>query len=436
MFWKNVNRFLLKLYCCGKLVRRFAARILMYSRVYSGSALRVSSNFLRISEFQKKSTIFRSVILRLTLLYTTSILVILCIISSVLYFALQGDLRRNENQFLYSEAVFLNKISPESKQDLITYLHREKDETLEDYWETLLSTSIIGIISAALAGFLLAYRSMRPVKNIALAMRKTTISKLEYRLDAQNNWPKEFTDLAKHFNAMLDRLETSFNRLSQFSADLAHELRTPINNLKGEAEICLMKDRSILEYQQVLGSNLEEYDRLSRMIENLLFLARAESPKSQLMRTKFSLRKAIQAVVEFYTPMAEEKSIGFKIVGDDESQLVLSADELLFERVLHNLCSNALKYTPVFGQITINLFSSMNKIIIQVMDNGPGISKKHLPHLFERFYRVDKARTQESGRNGLGLAIVKSIMDLHEASITIDSVVGKGTTINLIFNRD
>jgi two-component system heavy metal sensor histidine kinase CusS len=354
----------------------------------------------------------------------------------VLYFALQGDLRRNENQFLYSEAVFLNKISPESKQDLITYLHREKDETLEDYWETLLSTSIIGIISAALAGFLLAYRSMRPVKNIALAMRKTTISKLEYRLDAQNNWPKEFTDLAKHFNAMLDRLETSFNRLSQFSADLAHELRTPINNLKGEAEICLMKDRSILEYQQVLGSNLEEYDRLSRMIENLLFLARAESPKSQLMRTKFSLRKAIQAVVEFYTPMAEEKSIGFKIVGDDESQLVLSADELLFERVLHNLCSNALKYTPVFGQITINLFSSMNKIIIQVMDNGPGISKKHLPHLFERFYRVDKARTQESGRNGLGLAIVKSIMDLHEASITIDSVVGKGTTINLIFNRD
>lgn len=384
--------------------------------------------------FWKNINIFRSVIFRLTLLYTASILVILSIISSVLYFSLQGDLRRNEHQFLYSESVFLNKINPQSKKDLINYLHREKDETLEDYWETLLSTSIIGIISAALAGFLLAYRSMQPVKNIALAMKKTTISKLTYRLDAQNKWPKEFTDLAKHFNGMLDRLEISFNRLSQFSADLAHELRTPINNLKGEAEICLMKDRAIPEYQQVLGSNLEEYERLSRMIENLLFLARAESPKSQLTYIAIPLRKKIRAVVEFYMPVAEEKVITFKIVGDDQGQLILSADELLFERVLHNLCSNALKYTPAFGQITINLFSSLNKIIIQIVDNGPGISAEHLPHLFERFYRVDKARTQESGGNGLGLAIVKSIMDLHQASISIESVVGKGTTVTLIFN--
>lgn len=384
--------------------------------------------------FWKNANIFRSVILRLTLLYTGSILAILAIISSVLYFSLKGDLHRNEHQFLYSESVFLNKISPESKQALIHYLHDEKDETLQDYWETLLTTTVIGIISSALAGLFLAYRSMQPVKNIAQAMKKTTISQLEERLDPQNTWPTEFTDLARHFNAMLDRLETSFKRLSQFSADLAHELRTPINNLKGEAEICLMKERPITEYQQVLGSHLEEYERLSRMIENLLFLARAESPKNQLDYSKIPLKKAIQAIVEFYTPMAEEKSITFKIIENNHHPLILLADKLLLERVLHNLCSNALRYTPSGGIITISSWSAMNKIFIQIMDNGIGISAEHLPHLFERFYRTDAARTKESGGNGLGLAIVKSIMDLHEATITVESVVNEGTIVTLIFN--
>lgn len=384
--------------------------------------------------FWKNGNIFRSIILRLTLLYTGSILAILAIISSVLYFSLKGDLHRNEHQFLYSESVFLNKISPESKQALIHYLHDEKDETLQDYWETLLTTTVIGIISSALAGLFLAYRSMQPVKNIAQAMKKTTISQLEERLDPQNTWPTEFRDLARHFNAMLDRLETSFKRLSQFSADLAHELRTPINNLKGEAEICLMKERPITEYQQVLGSHLEEYERLSRMIENLLFLARAESPKNQLDYSNIPLKKAIQAIVEFYTPMAEEKSITFKIIENNHHPLILLADKLLLERVLHNLCSNALRYTPSGGIITISSWSAMNKIFIQIMDNGIGISAEHLPHLFERFYRTDAARTKESGGNGLGLAIVKSIMDLHEATITVESVVNEGTIVTLIFN--
>jgi two-component system heavy metal sensor histidine kinase CusS len=382
----------------------------------------------------KNFSIFRSVILRLTFLYTVSILAILMIISSILYFSLREDLRRNEHQFLYSESVFLKHISSDSRKTLIKYLHHEKHETLEDYWETLLSTSIIGIISAGLVGFFLAHRSMRPFKDIAQAMKQTTISQLQYRLDPQQNWPKEFTHLAKHFNEMLDRLETSFNRLSQFSADLAHELRTPINNLKGETEICLMKDRPISEYQQVLGSNLEEYQRLSRMIENLLFLARAESPKKQLTYTKIPLRKMIENVVEFYTQMAEEKNITFSIMGDEDNQLALLADELLFERVLHNLCSNALRYTHSGGNITLSLASYADKITIQIIDTGIGVAAEHLPHLFERFYRTDSARNQESGGSGLGLAIVKSIMDLHHATIHVNSAEGEGTTVTLIFN--
>lgn len=376
----------------------------------------------------------RSIILRLTLLYTGSILAILVIISSVLYFSLKQDLHRNEHQFLYSQSVLLKNINSESKSALLHYLRDEQQETLEDYWETLLSSSLIGILCAAFTGFFLAYRSMKPVKNITQAMKKTTISQLEYRLDAQHTWPTEFTTLAQHFNAMLARLETSFNRLSQFSADLAHEIRTPINNLKGEAEICLMKERSPTEYKQVLGSHLEEYDHLSRLVENLLFLARAESPKSQLTYTNIPVQRTIASIIEFYTPMADEKSIALEIINDKNDGLILSADKLLFERVLHNLCSNALRYTPAGGKITLQSWSDLDKIYIQITDNGIGIPEKHLPHLFERFYRTDIARAKESGGTGLGLAIVKSIMDLHEASISIKSMVDKGTTFTLIFN--
>lgn len=366
-----------------------------------------------------------SIILRLTLLYTFSIMLILLIVSSALYLTLKHDLKKNEQHFLY--------VNPKVEKSLQHYLRHERQETLEDYWQTLLITSFFGIISSALLGFLLASRSMKPVKNITQAMKKINVSKLELRLDTEENWPEEFINLANHFNAMLHRLENSFKHLLQFSADLAHELRTPINNLKGEAEICLMKSRSALEYQQVITSSLEEYERLSQIIKSLLFLARAEVPETQLTYQTIPVRKTILTIVDFYMPLAEEKSITFNCMGDEENQLFLSVNEALFQRVIHNLCSNALRYTLAGGSITINIHSSQKNIILDITDTGIGIAPEHLPHLFERFYRTDSARNKESGGSGLGLAIVKSIMELHHAEISIRSTFGKGTTVSLVF---
>ena len=376
-------------------------------------------------KFRKKSIIFR-----LTVLYTFSIMVVLAIISGVLYFSLEEDLERHGRKL--STSTLFNQSNNSLKHSMIHYLHHEKNETLEDYWETLLTTSFLGIILAGGLGFFLAYHNMHPIKNIINAMKKTSIDKLEYRLNAEN-WPKEFIDLANHFNQMLNRLEMSFKSLSQFSADLAHDLRTPIHNLKGEAEICLMKPRSLFEYQQIIGSSLEEYERLSRIIENVLFLARAESPQSKLRYKKILVHQTILSILDYYMPMAEEKCIKLACIGDEEDKIMLSVDELLFQRVLHNLLSNALRYTLSDGTVTVKISSLGEKVILQIIDTGIGIAEEHLPHLFERFYRTDSARTQESGGNGLGLPIVKSILDLHQAEILIQSQLGKGTTVSLIF---
>jgi two-component system, OmpR family, heavy metal sensor histidine kinase CusS len=376
-----------------------------------------------------------SIIFRLTFLYTFSILLILSIISGILFFSLEESLHDSQKKFVRTEAALLNKLKMEPRQSIIRYLHDEKEETLEEYWKTLLTISGYGVLTSMLLGLFLAYRSMKPVRNITRAMQKMTITNLSDRLDAEKNWPKEFSSLAKHFNAMLDRLEISFNHLSEFSSNLAHELRTPINNLKGEAEICLMKSRNVDEYQQIIVSSLEEYDRLSRIIENILFLSRTEAVDNQLTYTVISVRQCILSLLEFYSPMAEEKSITLGCIGDEENKILLSADKGLFERVLHNLCSNALHYTPSGGNITIKISTEHKKILIQIIDTGIGINQKHIPYLFKRFYRTDAARANTSGGSGLGLAIVKSIMDLHHADIFIKSRENEGTTVNLKFSH-
>lgn len=376
----------------------------------------------------------KSITLRLTLLYIASMLLILSIISGVLYISLKENLRKNEHQFLTSESILLTNVNMAHQTSLIKYLHHEKDETLEDYWETLLTTSFFGILAITILGMILADRSMRPLKNIMRAMRKTSVNQLSVRLTIEDKWPEEFTNLAQHFNIMLERLDHSFNRLSQFSADLAHEIRTPINNLKGEAEVCLMKSRTPVEYQQVITSSLEEYTRISRLIESLLFLARTEIDDRQLIYSQIPLKKMLQSILEFYQPIADEQHITLAWVDDTNYCIVLTGDELLLQRALHNLCSNALRYTLSGGKLTISIKVCGDRVMVNIKDTGIGIAAEHLPHVFERFYRTDDARAQVSGGNGLGLAIVKSIMDLHHADIKIESQIKHGTTVSLIFN--
>lgn len=227
----------------------------------------------------------------------------------------------------------------------------------------------------------------------------------------------------------LDRLKDSHARISQFSADLAHELRTPINNLIGEAEVALSRSRTVDEYREVLESSLEEYTRLSRMIDGLLFLARAESPETQIERKWFSALEEIKAVRDFLDAMAEEHGVEVICHGNEW----LNADPMLFRRAVSNLLINALQHTPRGGRVSISAKKlSDASIEVKVSDTGFGIPAQHLPRIFDRFYRANNTRSQSKGV-GLGLAIVKSIMDLHGGSATIHSQPGVGTTVSLRF---
>jgi two-component system heavy metal sensor histidine kinase CusS len=229
---------------------------------------------------------------------------------------------------------------------------------------------------------------------------------------------------------MLDRLEDSFKRLSQFSADLAHELRTPLNNLRGEAGVALSRARTPDEYRQTLESSLEEYARLTRLIDNMLFLARADGATKAVTRTCFDARPAIEVVQQFYAAMAEDRGVEVRCEGHG----MVKADPVLFRQAVSNLLSNALNYTPRAGRIIIGIIEHQNNgMELCVTDTGCGIPPEHLPRVFDRLYRVDSVRSQSPNSAGLGLAIVKSIMALHAGTVEANSQVGHGTSVKLVF---
>jgi two-component system heavy metal sensor histidine kinase CusS len=201
---------------------------------------------------------------------------------------------------------------------------------------------------------------------------------------------------------MLDRLEESFKRLARFSADIAHELRTPVNNLRREAEVALGKSRSAEGYREVLGSCLEECARLSRIIDSLL-----------------------------YEAAAAEAGVTLRLICSDG--MVANLDRTLFQRAVGNLVANALAHTPAGGIVTVAAGREDGAVTVNVTDTGCGIPEAHLPHVFDRFYRVDDARSTATGGVGLGLAIVKTIAGLHHGSAMIKSEVGKGTRVTLAF---
>ena len=319
-------------------------------------------------------------------------------------------------------------------QDDNRYIQIAKDISSErdiiiDYRRALFFVLLIGVFFTAIIGALVTRKGLKPLRDIIESTQKISISRLKERLNPAS-WPSELSALATALNGMLDRIEEGFTRISHFSGDLAHELRTPITNLMGEAEIVLSRQRTTTEYREVLESSLEELERLSSMIDNLLFLARAENPQTVLSYSTLDMQNVMTKICDFYEALAEEKNI--KIYHHGNS--LVSADSLMLNRAINNLVSNALKHTPAGGLITLKTWLNDNgACLIAVSDNGEGIPAEHLPHLFDRFYRVDSARSQHTGGTGLGLAIVRFIMDLHRGDVIIESQPGSGTTVTLIF---
>uniref|UniRef100_A0A831UFM6 histidine kinase n=1 Tax=Geobacter metallireducens TaxID=28232 RepID=A0A831UFM6_GEOME len=302
----------------------------------------------------------------------------------------------------------------------------EEEEILEGYKQKMAFVFLAGICLSGGLSAVMVRRGLRPLAEITDAAGRIDVATLGDRLDARV-WPRELARFAAAFDGMLDRLETSFDRLEASSANLAHEIRTPINILRGEAEVALSRARSPEEYRRVIESSLEEYERLSRLIDNILFLARAEQ---RIEPVPLDAGRELELLRDYYGTMAEEKGIAISCAGAGE----IMADPLLFQRAVGNLLSNAIRYTPAGGAITVTFSRGDDGApCLTVADTGIGIAPDDIDRVFDRFFRSSEARSVNPQGTGLGLAIVRSIMDLHRGRVTIDSRPGQGTSVTLHF---
>ena len=337
----------------------------------------------------------------------------------------------NGHTYLASEVRFPNPISGASVIRIALDVSGDYS-LLEGYRNRLLLVLLFSLLISALVGRRLAKAALRPVQRIAEAARRIRSSTLHERI--QGLLPVELQPLSSTINEMLDRLEESFGRLNRFSSDLAHELRTPLNNLRGEMEVALGKERDSTEYREVLGSCLEETNRLTKIIDSLLFVAKAETSETQIKREALSIRTEIERVVEFYEVSAAEDEV--KVQVDVPPELELEVERTLFQRALANILSNAISHSRKGDTVLISATSEAAWIHIQVQDHGEGISKEKLAFIFDRLYRADPSRKAgKYGGFGLGLTIVKSILKLHDGEVSVESELGKGTTVRLSFPR-
>jgi two-component system heavy metal sensor histidine kinase CusS len=305
----------------------------------------------------------------------------------------------------------------------------EDDEFTREYGALLAVVMAFGILASALIAITVTKRGLRPLAQMTRSLKLIGPSHLNERVSPAG-WPRELQPLADAFDDMLDRLEDSFTRLSQFSADLAHELRTPIANLRGEAEVALRRPRTPDEYREIIESSVGECERLSGIIDNLLFLARAEAADGQIERTLSDGRAAIEKIAIYYRTIAEERHVAITCAGEGQ----IYADPVLFGRAVSNLVENALRFTPEGDTIAISIVKHFSHCEISVRDNGCGMAAVHVPRVFDRFYRADSSRSFPG--TGLGLALVKSITDLHDGSARVDSEVNRGTIVTLTFPNE
>jgi len=304
---------------------------------------------------------------------------------------------------------------------------RSADARFRKQFRTLLVVGLgLGVVASALIAVTVTRRGLRPLTAMRRVLERVQPAHLNERIDPAR-WPTELRPLAASFDHMLMRLEDSFTRLSQFSADLAHELRTPIGNMLGEAQVALTRERTPKQYREVIESAAAECERLSAIIDNLLFVARADAAEQQVNRSVFNGRSALEKIASFYQALAEDRHVAISCRGKAD----VFADPILFNRAISNLVDNALRFTAEGGEIQISIGDLDGGTEVSVRDSGSGIAPEHLPHVFDRFYRADKSRS--SAGTGLGLSLVKSIVDLHHGSVSIKSEPARGTTVTLTF---
>ncbi len=287
----------------------------------------------------------------------------------------------------------------------------------------------LGTVLAFLLGLLLLRRALKPLEQMAASVARITLSSLDQRLDL-HPMPRELHLPVQALNAMLDRLESSVARLSQFSADLAHEMRTPLHTLLASNGQALSQARTLPDYQELLASNVEEFERLNRMVTNLLFLARADHGDCPLAWAPIDLATLGEELCGYFEILAEDRGLALH----HQLSGAVHADRALLQRALANLLANAVRHGSPGSHVVLRQRPLPGALALEVVNQGETIAEHHLPRLFERFYRVDAHRTDPGDSGGLGLAIVQSIMQMHGGSVQAASAEGQ-TVFSLVFRE-
>jgi two-component system, OmpR family, heavy metal sensor histidine kinase CusS len=290
---------------------------------------------------------------------------------------------------------------------------------LDHYRDRLYAAGFGGMLLAFLMSWMLVHESLRPLRKLAAHASQVTVDRLHSRMTIDNA-PRELAAVITSLNAMLDRLAGGFQRMSQYTADLAHDMRTPLANLRGSTEVALARPRSADEYQAVLESNLEECERISRMIESVLFLARAEHPQFVTHRKPLDAHDELARVADYFEGLSDDAGVQVRVTGGGE----VRADPELFRRAVSNLLANAIRHTPRGREIELNARTTEDALRITVANQGSRIDPSALERVFDRFYRADPARHNAPAgpaSTGLGLAIVRTIMELHGGSTYAES---------------
>ena len=285
--------------------------------------------------------------------------------------------------------------------------------------------SLPAIVAIAIAGgYLLMRRALKPVDEITQSAERISSRNLSERLPVAQTGD-ELERLSVGLNRMITRLDESFQHINRFSADASHELRTPLTILRGELEAAAQQSQITPELRETLGSALEETERLSRIVESLMAISRLDAGEARVEHTHFDLGELTSSTTEQMRLLAEDKDIALYCEADE--RVGVEGDRARLKQVIVNLVDNAIKYTPPGGLVGVKVFATNGRALLEVIDNGVGIPGEALPHIFERFYRVDKARSREMGGAGLGLSITKAIVTAHGGQVRAESVEGRGS---------
>ncbi len=324
--------------------------------------------------------------------------------------------RSNSKKRYLTAATPLNASPGESVRVVLQYDGKNDAELLRAYAYTIIVIEVLGVMLASALAYGIARFGLKPLRQLAARAEQMSTSRLAHPLPSLDT-SGELKELELAFNGMVERLNESFTRLSEFSSNLAHDMRTPLTNLQAAAQVALTHERSAQDYKDVIESSIDEYQRLSRMIEDMLFIARAEQADAMLKIRRLDGALEAGRVAGFYESLAEDTDLSIRISGHAR----IDADLLLFQRALSNLVSNAIAHAPSGSTIDVSCEERGDQSVISVTDTGPGIEPVHVDRIFDRFYRVDPSRHSRSSSSGLGLAIVKSIAGSHGGNCGVES---------------